>query len=174
MYLLIALKNQKNANGKELYQSTRLKGPQIPFILIFGLAIVPIAAASYYVFAGLNINSIYSMIVAFGMTLTFMYGFVNVPLSIYHKKMEERTRLPFLLPFVTVIVPAYNEERTIEKTIASVVEADYPYKELIVVDDGSTDGTYGVAARALKRITAIPSSSLSIIKKANGGKSSAL
>jgi cellulose synthase/poly-beta-1,6-N-acetylglucosamine synthase-like glycosyltransferase len=142
--------------------------------MVFGLAAVPIVAASYYVLAGLSVNSIFSMVVAFGMTMTFMYGFVNMPLSIYHKRMEESTKLPFLLPFVTVVVPAYNEERTIEKTINSVAEADYPYKELIVVDDGSTDNTYGVASRAMKKITTIRQQSLSIIRKSNGGKSSAL
>jgi cellulose synthase/poly-beta-1,6-N-acetylglucosamine synthase-like glycosyltransferase len=48
-------------------------------------------------------------------------------------------------PMLSIIVPAHNEEETIEKTIQSLLEADYPNKEIIIVDDGSTDRTYELA-----------------------------
>ena len=44
-------------------------------------------------------------------------------------------------PFVSVIVPAYNEEFVIEATIRSLLNSDYDNLEIIVVDDGSTDGS---------------------------------
>src|SRR5437660_1583191 len=44
-------------------------------------------------------------------------------------------------PFVTIIVPARNEEDTIRRCVTSLLEQDYPSYELIVVDDGSTDCT---------------------------------
>ena len=44
------------------------------------------------------------------------------------------------LPSVSVIIPAYNEEKWIETTISSVLESSFPC-EVIVVDDGSTDRT---------------------------------
>ena len=44
-------------------------------------------------------------------------------------------------PFVSVIVPAYNEERVIEATIRSLLNSDYENFEIIVVDDGSQDRT---------------------------------
>ena len=44
-------------------------------------------------------------------------------------------------PLVSVIVPAYNEERVIAQTIQSLLASDYPAFEIIVVDDGSSDGT---------------------------------
>src|SRR2546427_8816925 len=44
-------------------------------------------------------------------------------------------------PFVSVIVPAYNEERVIEATIRSLLNSDYDNFEIIVVDDGSQDRT---------------------------------
>src|SRR5712691_9783357 len=44
-------------------------------------------------------------------------------------------------PFVSVIVPAYNEERVIEATIRSLLNSDYENLEIIVVDDGSQDRT---------------------------------
>lgn len=45
---------------------------------------------------------------------------------------------------VSVIVPAYNEAKVIEKTIDSLLLSTYPYFDIIVVDDGSTDNTSGI------------------------------
>lgn len=48
---------------------------------------------------------------------------------------------------VSVIIPAYNSSKTIERTIASVLEQDYPNIEIIVVNDGSTDDTESVLSK---------------------------
>ncbi|MBL0616516.1 glycosyltransferase family 2 protein [Aeromonas veronii] len=45
---------------------------------------------------------------------------------------------------VSIIMPAYNREDTIPAAITSVLAQTYPYFELIIVDDGSTDGTINV------------------------------
>ena len=45
---------------------------------------------------------------------------------------------------LTVIVPAFNEERVIESTIRSLLNSDYPNFEIVVVDDGSSDRTSDV------------------------------
>ena len=47
---------------------------------------------------------------------------------------------------ISVIVPAYNAEKTIEKTIRSLLAQDWPDFEVIVVDDGSTDRTAEICA----------------------------
>jgi cellulose synthase/poly-beta-1,6-N-acetylglucosamine synthase-like glycosyltransferase len=44
-------------------------------------------------------------------------------------------------PPVTLLVPAFNEENAILHTVLSLMELNYPEKEIIVVDDGSTDAT---------------------------------
>lgn len=44
-------------------------------------------------------------------------------------------------PPIAIIVPAFNEENVIVQTVLSLLDADYPEKEIIVVDDGSTDHT---------------------------------
>lgn len=72
-------------------------------------------------------------------------------------------------PFVSVIVPAYNEEKVVCQTISSLLESDYPSLEIIVVDDGSTDGTFKVATDAFP-----DEPRLRIITKENGGKAAAL
>jgi len=53
------------------------------------------------------------------------------------------------LPFVSMIVPAYNEEKTIERTIRSLLNLDYPKNklEIIVVNDESKDNTADVVKK---------------------------
>lgn len=47
---------------------------------------------------------------------------------------------------ISIVIPAYNAEKTIEQAVASALAQDVP-KEIIVVDDGSTDGTPEVLAQ---------------------------
>jgi glycosyltransferase involved in cell wall biosynthesis len=44
-------------------------------------------------------------------------------------------------PKITIAIPAYNAERTIAETLKSALAQDYPLKEIVVLDDGSTDQT---------------------------------
>ena len=50
-------------------------------------------------------------------------------------------------PLVSILIPAYNAEKSIAETIRSAVNQTWPRKEIIVVNDGSTDGTEEVAKR---------------------------
>ncbi len=73
------------------------------------------------------------------------------------------------LPFVTVIIPAYNEEKSIARTIESIIKSDYPEDkyEVLVVDDGSKDNTLKIAKKYASKL-------VKIFHKENGGKASAL
>ncbi|MEX5255840.1 glycosyltransferase family 2 protein [Kocuria arenosa] len=48
---------------------------------------------------------------------------------------------PASMPLISVIVPVYNGQDTVGQTISSVLRQTYPNLELLVVDDGSSDGT---------------------------------
>jgi hypothetical protein len=52
-----------------------------------------------------------------------------------------------VMPFVSVIVPTYNNAFHLRECLASLVGQDYPRFEVILVDNGSTDGTARIAAR---------------------------
>lgn len=82
-----------------------------------------------------------------GLTLTFWYNFLTIPLAIYHRFRELREPAPTQQPYpsVTIIVPAHNDEKVIARTIEALIEMDYRSKEIIIVDDGSTDRTLEIA-----------------------------
>ncbi len=50
------------------------------------------------------------------------------------------------VPFVSILIPAYNEELVIENTIRSLLASDYSTYEIIVIDDGSQDNTSRVVS----------------------------
>jgi len=98
-----------------------------------------------------------------------------------------------LEPPITVIVPAYNEEATIAGAVRSMLQLEYPSFEILVVNDGSRDGTLDVlrrefdlvpfpeayrvslATRPIRRVFRSPTHpNLRVIDKENGGKADAL
>lgn len=68
--------------------------------------------------------------------------------DVAHSRRKRRTRAdkPYR-PFISIIVPAHNEEKTIERNLSSIVASTYGRKEIIVVNDGSTDATLDVIER---------------------------
>lgn len=69
-------------------------------------------------------------------------------------------------PLFTVVIPLYNKEDYIVKSVQSVLEQTYRNFELLIVDDGSTD-------TSLTRLKNISDPRFRILQKANGGVSSA-
>lgn len=98
-----------------------------------------------------------------------------------------------VVPPISILVPAYNEEKTIVAAIRSILALEYPSFEVIVIDDGSRDGTIAaidaafelqMASRAID--TAVPHKKLHgvymsakaprlvVVAKENGGKADAM
>lgn len=134
------------------------------------------------------------------MLLNSYYLFLNLmAATVLLKRSQEkviagmpRTYSGFELP-ISIIVPAFNEEKTIEASIKALLQLNYPEYEIIVVNDGSTDETlqvlidkfslapYPEAYRVsipvqpihgFYRSTIYPN--LRVIDKKNGGKADAL
>jgi poly-beta-1,6-N-acetyl-D-glucosamine synthase len=76
-----------------------------------------------------------------------------------------------LEPFVSILVPAYNEGAVIQGSIRSLVTLDYPRYEVIVIDDGSSDDTYRKAA-AFEGMHG--RCEVRVVHQKNGGKAHAL
>jgi cellulose synthase/poly-beta-1,6-N-acetylglucosamine synthase-like glycosyltransferase/peptidoglycan/xylan/chitin deacetylase (PgdA/CDA1 family) len=94
-------------------------------------------------------------------------GVAVAALARRHVRMTRPSHRGTFAPPVTVVVPAYNEEVGIAAAVRSLAASDYPTVEVIVVDDGSTDGTAAVVA-------AIDDPRVRLIRRPNGGKPAAL
>lgn len=81
----------------------------------------------------------------------------------------EREQAPIQIPTLSVVMPVYNGERYIAEAIASVLAQTHADLELIVVDDGSTDGTARILTEIVGR-----DSRVRVITQANQGQAGAL
>jgi cellulose synthase/poly-beta-1,6-N-acetylglucosamine synthase-like glycosyltransferase/peptidoglycan/xylan/chitin deacetylase (PgdA/CDA1 family)/spore germination protein YaaH len=79
---------------------------------------------------------------------------------------------PEYQPRVAVLIPAYNEEKVIARTIRSVLMSTYKNIRIIVIDDGSKDETYKIATETYAR--EIADGRVTVLTKPNGGKAEAL
>ncbi len=89
-----------------------------------------------------------------------------------HKKSTV-TKNKSYSPLITIIIPAWNEEVGIIRTIKSVVQNSYPKKEIVVINDGSTDKTGDLIRSFLSNNNNLRSK-IKYYSQTNGGKGSAL
>jgi cellulose synthase/poly-beta-1,6-N-acetylglucosamine synthase-like glycosyltransferase/peptidoglycan/xylan/chitin deacetylase (PgdA/CDA1 family)/spore germination protein YaaH len=75
-------------------------------------------------------------------------------------------------PRVAVLIPAYNEEKVIVRTVRSVMNSTYKNMRIVVIDDGSKDRTFSVVREAYPE--EIASGLLTVLTKPNAGKAEAL
>jgi cellulose synthase/poly-beta-1,6-N-acetylglucosamine synthase-like glycosyltransferase/peptidoglycan/xylan/chitin deacetylase (PgdA/CDA1 family)/spore germination protein YaaH len=72
---------------------------------------------------------------------SLVYGALAVSQKLQSRLLRFNSRFR---PPVSVIIAAYNEEKVIAKTVASILDNGYPALEIVVVNDGSNDDTYEV------------------------------
>jgi len=123
---------------------------------------------------GLIVNASIFALFFFLVLLMLRYFVTMVASYLFFAKYSARKDYNFH-PFISIIVPAYNEEKVIEDSVKSLFNQDYHQYEIIIVNDGSTDNTHIVAEKlvglhkgqyGMVRVV--------LINKENGGKSSAL
>ena len=142
-----------------------------------------------------NVIILYFFVANGTYTVLMVMSFIHVwfyQLRIGYAGLQEVRESP-VTPPVAVIVPAFNEEHSIVLTVESLLRMDYPAVEIIVVDDGSTDGTLNHLIESFQlikmdlicrsRIPATPPTAfyhnphiphLTVVSKPNGGKPDAL
>ena len=79
--------------------------------------------------------------------------FLSLFLLLYQKNKKRLFDYPITKKkySLTVIVPAFNEEDTVEDTVKAILNSNYPgLKEILVIDDGSTDNTFKIIKRLSK------------------------
>lgn len=103
----------------------------------------------------------------------FLYFIIFWLLTFTETNVDTKKKKIVDFPYVTIAIPAYNEESKIAKTIESAVLLDYPRNkfEIIVVNDGSRDKTSDVVRR---QIAKFKNTKIFLINQKNGGKGKAL
>jgi len=112
--------------------------------------------------------------------LFYVFSFISVYVQIFFlmtffEKRRQIVRHPDDLkllnyPTVTIAVPCYNEEGTIDKTVKSLTSLDYPKDKIkiFLIDDGSKDNTWNIIKGFEDGVN------IFAFKKENGGKHTAL
>ncbi len=157
-YLLLISRDPRRPDGPRRH---------LPSLLTLIVLLLPVAFLALLLLGrSEQPNTILLAVVSYGLFATLWTNTLSVPLAVKSRLDEPSSSGPSYAPSLSVIIPAYNEERVIAKTLESILEADYPEKEIIVVDDGSTDRTFEEASRFGGRVV--------VLRKENGGKHSAL
>jgi cellulose synthase/poly-beta-1,6-N-acetylglucosamine synthase-like glycosyltransferase/peptidoglycan/xylan/chitin deacetylase (PgdA/CDA1 family)/spore germination protein YaaH len=132
------------------------------------------AKSDAYFFYGVSVGAwlmkwIFLIGILLGIGRMVVIGLLAFAQYIRSRKREHEHFGEKYQPTVSVVVPAYNEEKVICRTIESLLASDYPNFEIIVVDDGSNDRTYDLAKE-----TFASEPRVSVYRKENGGKAEAL
>ncbi|MFE5088849.1 bifunctional polysaccharide deacetylase/glycosyltransferase family 2 protein [Streptomyces sp. NPDC056638] len=103
-----------------------------------------------------------------GVLVLVRFGLMLLLSFLHARKVRRRHvgRKPERARPVSVLVPAYNERECIANTVRSLVASDHPV-EIIVIDDGSTDGTAGI-------VEAMRLPQVRVVRQRNAGKPAAL
>ena len=108
------------------------------FTIVFGLGIFIYIFQSYF-------NTVWGL--AFLCTFMFIYAlFLNLSYKFQKRKLQKYPQVinQDYKPFVSVLIPAHNEEGVITSTVENILNMDYQNFEIIVIDDRSTDNTASV------------------------------
>ncbi|MFN8250464.1 MAG: glycosyltransferase [Ferruginibacter sp.] len=127
-----------------------------------------IAEASYW-----TQNIVFSLFIV-GIVLSVVRIIFMAVLAAVQRKKEKQAINPPVntsrqYPFVTIIVPAYNEEINAVRTVNNLLQQTYPSLRIIFVDDGSRDSTFVKVSTAFAGTP-----NIQVHTKPNGGKASAL
>ena len=153
------------ASGKLF--SKNVYARKTPSVFLLFLLGSPFLIATMIAYEGYTLlESPVRIILLWAMTITFWSTMLFVPMAVLSKYREDTQEEIKSYPKISIIIPAYNEEKVIQHTIEAMIETKYPKKEIIFVDDGSTDKTLTIANQFKDKIK--------VLHKENGGKASAL
>lgn len=102
-------------------------------------------------------------------TLFFFFGMFRERLQAW--RISNLTRDSFAQPMVSIIVPCYNEQDVIAKSLTQLLHLNYPFYEVIVIDDGSSDATAGMAQSIASQSDRV---AVHVLTQVNQGKAAAL
>lgn len=108
------------------------------FTIVFGLGVFIYIFQSYF-------NTVWGL--AFLVAAMALYAlFTNLAYKIKSRKLQKYPQIinENYKPFVSIMIPAHNEESVISDTVENILKLDYEHFEIIVIDDRSSDNTASV------------------------------
>ncbi len=174
--LKIILDNREIEVPKRDFKKEKLRTAVISGILSVILIII-IAVTLPMTILPLSGLFVYASIVSLALFLFLLLAryFTLIWLSYFYQTRYTVMEKPLYTPFVSIIVPVYNEGKVLRASIDSLLKLDYPNYEIIIVNDGSTDNTAEVGESLVGLHKGKTSwVKVSLINKPNGGKSKAL
>jgi len=113
------------------------------------------------------ITGLYLVMFFFGIFFLLMF----VIMHYRYRKFLYDYPVPKKFPFISFIVPAYNEENSLRETVVCLINIQYPKgkKEIIIVNDGSKDNTLKIAKELEKKYSVVK-----VLNKINSGKANSL
>ncbi len=130
----------------------------------------------YHENAGFDFIRLAMLILLMPLLIKYVFQLICSPFySIVAKQRAKRAETTSK-PSVSVIIPAWNEEVGIERTIWSVLNTEYSRLQVVVVNDGSTDGTDERVNQILAEYRPDPTQQAAIkyLHLTNGGKARAM
>jgi cellulose synthase/poly-beta-1,6-N-acetylglucosamine synthase-like glycosyltransferase/peptidoglycan/xylan/chitin deacetylase (PgdA/CDA1 family) len=119
-----------------------------------------------YVWPGVALRTLF----LYAIVAVVVAGMVNACLAVWRRRRARRAVLSDARqPSVSALIAAYNEEAVIDRTIRRLLASTCPIAEVVVVDDGSTDGTADIVAEVAESEPRVR-----LVRQANAGKWSAL
>lgn len=156
---------------KEKIRTMILSGLASLILIIVILITLPLTVLSV---SGLFVYSTIVSLVIFLFILLFRYFSILVLAYLFITKYTVEKKNSYY-PFISIIIPAYNEGVIIKDSVDSLLNLDYPNYEIIIVNDGSTDNTAEIASTLVGNHRGRSSIvKVSLINKPNGGKAKAL
>jgi len=127
------------------------------------------ARSDSYVFYGISLAGwlmrwLFLIGIILGLGRMIVIGILAFAQYIRSRRREQTHFGEKFQPLVSVIVPAFNEEKVVVRTVESLLASEYSDFEIIVVDDGSTDNTLKIVSEAFQG-----NEKVTVITKVNGG-----
>ncbi len=161
----------KRDEAKEKVRTLVISGLTSLVLIIIIIVTLPKTVLSWN---GLLVYASIVSLVIFLFVLLFRYFSILFLAYFYVTKFTVEEKEGFY-PFISIIVPAYNEGLVIKDSVDSLLKLDYPNYEIIIVNDGSSDNTAEVAETLVENRQGKHSIvKVSLINKPNGGKAKAL
>jgi poly-beta-1,6-N-acetyl-D-glucosamine synthase len=170
---------ERKKNSATSEAPLELLAPLFALIFTFGLFLTAFVPVGYVIRAGAELadgkilQTLWFIVLA-GLSLFILSRWCAIQTMAFIAHCQRKRDRPDdreNWPMVSILVPAYQEAKTIASTLQALVDLDYPNYEIIVIDDGSSDDTFEQASAFVGRHDRCD---LKLFRKANGGKWSAL